>query len=73
VTIDIPVSPKPVGLPLDSRAYDGLPKFELRRDGWQCRSCGTMSNLEVDHKEFRSHSGQGAEENLIALVSSAMR
>jgi hypothetical protein len=32
-----------------------------------------MSNLEVDHKEFRSHSGQGAEENLIALVSSAMR
>ena len=39
----------------------------LRRNGWQCRSCGTMSNLKVDHKQFRSHSGQGAEENLITL------
>ena len=26
-----------------------------------------MSNLEVDHKQFHSHSGQGAEENLITL------
>ena len=26
-----------------------------------------MSNLEVDHKQFRSHSGQGAEENLVTL------
>jgi 5-methylcytosine-specific restriction endonuclease McrA len=60
-------SPKPVGLRLDSRAYDSLRKIVLRRDGWQCRSCGTMSNLEVDHKQFRNHSGQGAEENLITL------
>jgi len=28
-----------------------------RRDGWRCQSCGTMSNLEVHHKQFRSHSG----------------
>jgi hypothetical protein len=27
------------------------------RDSWRCQSCGTMSNLEVHHKQFRSHSG----------------
>jgi 5-methylcytosine-specific restriction endonuclease McrA len=26
-----------------------------------------MSNLEVHHKEFRSHSGHDSEENLITL------
>ena len=31
--------------------------------------CGTMSNLEVHHKEFRSHSGGDSEENLITLCS----
>ena len=28
-----------------------------------------MSNLEVHHKEFRSHSGAGSEENLITLCT----
>ncbi len=31
--------------------------------------CGTMSNLEVHHKEFRSHSGDDSEENLITLCT----
>ncbi len=39
----------------------------LRRDGGRCQSCGTMSNLEVHHKEFRSHAGQDSELNLITL------
>jgi len=30
---------------------------------------GTMSNLEVHHREFRSHSGWDSEENLITLCS----
>ncbi len=42
----------------------------LRRDGWRCQSCGTMSNLEVHHKQFRSHSGADSEENLITLCNS---
>jgi hypothetical protein len=29
------------------------------------QSCGTMSSLEVHHREFRSHSGADADENLI--------
>ena len=31
--------------------------------------CGTMSNLEVHHREFRSHSGADSEENLITLCT----
>jgi hypothetical protein len=34
-----------------------------------CQSCGAMSNLEVHHKEFRSHSGDDLEGNLIMLWS----
>jgi hypothetical protein len=32
-----------------------VPK-RLRRDDWRCQSCAAMSNLEVHHREFRSHS-----------------
>ena len=52
------IGPKPVRLRLDAVAYEGLRQQVLRRDGWRCQSCGTMSNLEVHHKEFRSHSGE---------------
>jgi 5-methylcytosine-specific restriction endonuclease McrA len=41
----------------------------LHRDGWRCQSCGAMSNLEVHHKEFRSHSGHDSEENLITMCT----
>jgi len=41
---------------LDPLSYESLRQQILRRDGWRCQSCGTMSNLEVHHKEFRSHS-----------------
>jgi 5-methylcytosine-specific restriction endonuclease McrA len=52
---------------LDPLSYERLRQQILRRDGWRCQSCGTMSNLEVHHREFRSHSGVDAEENLITL------
>ena len=61
------ISPKPVRLQLDAVAYEVLRQQVLRRDGWRCQSCGTMSNLEVHHKQFRSHSGHDSEENLITL------
>jgi 5-methylcytosine-specific restriction endonuclease McrA len=33
------------------------------------RVCGTMSNLEVHHKAFRSRFGDDCEQNLITLCS----
>ena len=41
----------------------------LCRDGWRCQSCGALSHLEVHHRELRSHSGDDAEQNLIALCT----
>jgi ATP-dependent DNA helicase RecQ len=62
-------SPKLPPLRLDPISYDRLRQQVLRRDGWRCQSCGTMSNLEVHHKALRSHSGDDSEENLITLCS----
>jgi 5-methylcytosine-specific restriction endonuclease McrA len=61
------IGPKLVRLRLDPVPYESLRQQVLRRDGWRCQSCGTMSNLEVHHKQFRSHSGHDSEENLITL------
>jgi 5-methylcytosine-specific restriction endonuclease McrA len=59
------LGPKPTRLRLDSDLYDELREQVLRRDGWRCQACGAMSNLEVHHQEFRSHSGDDLERNLI--------
>ena len=56
-------------LRLDAVSYERLRQQVLRRDGWRCQACGTMSNLEVHHKQFRSHSGDDTEENLITLCN----
>jgi ATP-dependent DNA helicase RecQ len=56
-------------LRLKSDLYNDLRSQVLRRDGWRCQSCGTMSNLEVHHKQFRSQSGHDSEENLITVCS----
>jgi 5-methylcytosine-specific restriction endonuclease McrA len=63
------IGPKPVRLRLDLESYERLRQRVLRRDGWRCQYCGTMSNLEVHHKQFRSHSGEDSEENLITLCT----
>jgi 5-methylcytosine-specific restriction endonuclease McrA len=54
---------------LDPASYENLRQRVLRRDSWRCQSCGAMSNLEVHHKEFRSHSGDDSEVNLITLCA----
>ena len=61
--------PKGGRLSLDPLSYERLRQEVLRRDRWRCQSCGTMSNLEVHHREFRSHSGADSEENLITLCA----
>ena len=60
---------KSVRLRLDPSSYESLRQQILRRDSWRCQSCGTMSNLEVHHREFRSQSGVDSEENLITLCA----
>ncbi len=63
------IRPKAAPSRLDPVSYEGLRQQILRRDSWRCQSCGTMSNLEVHHREFRSHSGADSEENLITLCT----
>ena len=62
-----PIRPKQPRLRLDPDAYQQLCRQVLERDGWRCQRCGAMSNLEVHHQEFRSHSGDDSEHNLITL------
>jgi 5-methylcytosine-specific restriction endonuclease McrA len=52
---------------LDPALYEKLREQVLRRDSWRCQDCGVMSNLEIHHKQFRSHGGRDCEENLITL------
>jgi 5-methylcytosine-specific restriction endonuclease McrA len=54
---------------LHSVSYQQLRKQILQRDGWRCQSCGAMSNLEVHHMQYRSHSGEEVEDNLISLCT----
>ena len=63
------VRPKRARLRLDPVLYEQLRNQVLRRDGWTCQACGARSSLEVHHKEFRSHSGDDSEQNLITLCS----
>jgi 5-methylcytosine-specific restriction endonuclease McrA len=60
---------KRVPVRLDDLAYGELRERVLRRDGWRCQSCGSMTNLEIHHQQFRSHSGQDHEDNLITLCN----
>lgn len=63
------ISPKTARLRLDPVSYECLRHQVLRRDGWRCQLCGTMANLQVHHKQFRSHSGDDSEHNLITLCT----
>jgi len=63
------IRPKTARLQLDHLSYESLRPQILRRDGWRCQSCGTMSNLEVHHKQFRSRSGDDSEHNLTTMCT----
>jgi 5-methylcytosine-specific restriction endonuclease McrA len=63
------VRPKLARLRLEGELYEQLRNQVLRRDRWRCQSCGSMSNLEVHHKDFRSHSGDDSSQNLITLCT----
>ena len=61
-------TPKQGPIRLQEENYRELRKHVLRRDGWRCQLCGSMTSLEVHHKQFRSHSGEDSEHNLITSV-----
>jgi 5-methylcytosine-specific restriction endonuclease McrA len=61
---------KRVPVRLNDSEYGELREQVLRRDGWRCQFCGSMTNLEVHHRQFRSHSGLDHEDNLITLCNS---
>jgi 5-methylcytosine-specific restriction endonuclease McrA len=63
------IRPKNPRLRLTPELYEDMRQQVLRRDGWRCQNCGTMSNLEVHHKEFRSEAGDDTDENLITLCA----
>jgi 5-methylcytosine-specific restriction endonuclease McrA len=63
------VRPKSPRIRLEPELHEQLRQQVLRRDNWRCQACGTMSNLEVHHKAFCSHSGDDSEENLITLCA----
>jgi len=56
-------------LRLSSESYEQLCREVLQRDGWRCQACGSFTNLQIHHKEFRSRSGDDSEDNLITLCS----
>lgn len=56
-------------LRLDPKSYRELHRQVLERDGWRCQSCGRLQNLQIHHQQFRSHSGEDAEQNLITLCA----
>jgi len=60
---------KQVPVRLENREYEELRTRVLRRDGWRCQFCGSMTNLEVHHQTFRSHAGEDKESNLISVCT----
>src|SRR3954463_12645075 len=54
---------------LEEGHYQQLRERVLRRDGWRCQFCGSMTNLEVHHQSFRSHAGPDHEDNLLTLCN----
>ena len=54
-------------LKLDPEGYTKVRNQVLERDGWRCQDCGSMKDLQVHHKKFRSKLGGDVIENLITL------
>ena len=58
---------------LDAGAYRQLRERVLERDGWRCQKCGSRTNLEVHHHQFRSRQGDDSEDNLITVCHNCHR
>jgi len=67
------LQPKRPQIRLDVKTYRILYRKILERDSWRCQVCGSMSGLEVHHRQRRSQRGDDSEENLITLCSNCHR
>lgn len=61
--------PKTAPIRLGQSEYQKLRERVLTRDAWRCQFCGSMTNLEVHHQLFRSHSGEDVGDNLITVCN----
>ncbi len=67
------IRPKPPVVRLDPDSYTQLCLDVLRRDRWRCQYCGSLENLQIHHKQFRSRSGADSGDNLITLCAKCHR
>jgi 5-methylcytosine-specific restriction endonuclease McrA len=54
---------------LGKQIYRRLMKAVLERDGWRCRKCGSLENLQIHHKIKRSQQGNDSLDNLVTLCA----
>jgi len=54
---------------LGKQIYRRLMKRVLERDGWRCRKCGSLENLQIHHKIKRSQQGNDSLDNLVTLCA----
>jgi 5-methylcytosine-specific restriction endonuclease McrA len=64
------VKPRTARIKMPREAYEDLRLQVLARDKWRCQNCGSLRNLHLHHKTFRSQSGDDSELNLITLCGS---
>jgi len=57
-----PTPPELGRIRLDPMSYEELRQQVQHRDGLRCQSGGSMWNLEVHHRQFRSQSAADSEE-----------
>jgi 5-methylcytosine-specific restriction endonuclease McrA len=60
---------KVMRIKLGKQIYRRLMKRVLERDGWRCRKCGSLKDLQVHHKIRRSQQGHDALGNLVTLCA----
>jgi 5-methylcytosine-specific restriction endonuclease McrA len=68
-----PMQSKRLVVRLDPDSYSQVCLEVLCRDRWQCQYCGSLENLQIHHKQFRSRSGTDSEDNLITLCAKCHR
>ena len=54
---------------LGRQVYARLMKRVLERDGWRCRKCGSLKDLQVHHQTKRSQQGDDTLRNLVTLCA----
>jgi 5-methylcytosine-specific restriction endonuclease McrA len=54
---------------LGKQVYRRLLKRVLERDAWRCQRCGSLKDLQVHHRTYRSRQGNDSLANLVTLCA----